>query len=451
MEPNNNSFDEKSINERRRQKVQNFHVHIDSDDLAVGERYRQLENLDDPEAETINSYSDDDVKEKMRKNSRTMLKEERKKLKKQQHYTDRLNRRKFRFIWWASVVLVGCMLAVFLMVGVSDMLAMNRTESNTVTVKIPEAPTLEDVSSALSEKGVIGEPAFFNMYASITKNSDRFSQGTYDISTNMDYEAIINYLQSMANRTDTVKITLREGMNVIEIADALKEKGILSDTDKFLKLCNSDEFDEDYEFLANMKNPEKRYYKLEGYLFPDTYECYVNEDPEITINRMLNDYEIRVYSDQTVEGYKNDVNIKKLAKKTDYSLNQILIMASIIQAEAANADDMYYISSIIHNRLEYSADYGVSKLGLDCTKFYPYRSKKQIPEEQKKTFKSTYNTYKFDGLPPGPICNPGMEAILAAIYPNSTDYLYFCHDRQGNPYYASTLYQQNINLASIGS
>ncbi len=449
MDSKNNSFEEKEIEERRRQKIQSFHLNIDDDNLAVGERYRELENFDDEGPKTISSFSDEDVREQMERNSRHMRKREKREQKKQLKYADHQNKRRFRIIWWVSVLLVGVMFAMYLMVGVNDMLAINRSEQNTVTVEIPENPTLDDVSKALWDKGVIKEEKFFNMYATLTKNANLFTQGVYNMSTNMDYEAIINYLQSMSNRTDTIKVTVPEGMNVLEIANMLVEKDVLPDTEEFLKLCNSDYFDEDYEFIANIKNYDKRYYKLEGYLFPDTYECYHNEDPKLTITRMLNDYETRIYENQNVDGYSKAVNIKKLSESNDYSLNQILIMASIIQAEAANKKDMYNISSILHNRLEYDVDYGVRKLSLDSTKYYPYRSKKNIPENEKKTFKSTYNTYKINGLPPGPICNPGMDAIMAAIYPNDTSYLYFCHAKDGTPYYASTLYQQNINLASI--
>ncbi len=449
MDFENNSFEEKEIEKRRRQKIQNFHLNIDDDNLAVGQRYRELENFDDESPKTISSFSDEDVREQMERNSRHMRKREKREQKKQLKYADHQNKRRFRIIWWVSVLLVGVMFAMYLMVGVNDMLAINRSEQNTVTVEIPENPTLDDVSKALWDKGVIKEEKFFNMYATLTKNANLFTQGVYNMSTNMDYEAIINYLQSMSNRTDTIKVTVPEGMNVLEIANMLVEKDVLPDTEEFLKLCNSDYFDEDYEFIANIKNYDKRYYKLEGYLFPDTYECYHNEDPKLTITRMLNDYETRIYENQNVDGYSKAVNIKKLSESNDYSLNQILIMASIIQAEAANKKDMYNIGSILHNRLEYDVDYGVRKLSLDSTKYYPYRSKKNIPENEKKTFKSTYNTYKINGLPPGPICNPGMDAIMAAIYPNDTSYLYFCHAKDGTPYYASTLYQQNINLASI--
>lgn len=445
----NNSRGEKSIDEIRHEKIRNFHMNIDQDDLAVGDRYRELENIDVEPTESISSYSDDDVREQMRRDSKHQLKEKKRAQKKEKKYIDSRNKRVFRIIWWVSVFLVGASLAIFMMFGVSDMLAMNRPDNNTVKISIPENPTLDDVSAELQSKGVIDETVFFNLYATLTNNRE-FTQGDYNIATNMDYEAIINYLQSMSNRTDTVKVTIPEGLSVVEIANLLVKKGVLSDTEHFLELCNSEYFDEDYAFISDIKNPKKRYYKLEGYLFPDTYECYKNERAELTITRMLNDYETRIYDNQNVSGYSQAINVNELVKNSSYSLNEILTIASIIQAEAANTEDMYYISSILRNRLERGVDYGVAKLGLDSTKYYPYRSKKAVPKDMRSTFKSTYDTYDFDGLPPGPICNPGMQAILAAIYPRSTDYLYFCHASDGTPYYASSLWEHNYHLSLIG-
>ncbi len=446
MESNSNN--EKNISEIRKDKVRNFHMNISNDDLAVGDRYRELENLDVEASESINSYSDDVVREKMEKNSRTRLKAEKKELKKQMKYNDRQNRRVFRLIWWVSVGFIGMVIGMFIMVGVSDMLAMNRTDNKTVSINIPANPTLDQVADELKAKGAINETKFFNMYATFTHNTE-FSQGKYKIPANLDYEAIITYLQSLSNRVDTIKVTIPEGMNVREIAKLLVKKKVLSDSKHFLELCNSDYFDEDYSFLAREKNQKKRYYKLEGYLFPDTYECYVNERPEQTITRMLDDYEVRVYTEQNVDGYSKAIRLDKLVKKSKYSMDQILTIASIIQAEAATTDDMYYISSVLHNRLDADINEGVGMLSLDSTQYYPYRSKKDVPASKRKTFKSRYSTYNKVGLPPGPINNPGMKAILAALYPNDTDYLYFCHDKKGKPYYASSLWEHEYNLSLI--
>lgn len=447
---NYNSNNSSSIDEQRKKKVQSFKLNINQEDLAVGEQYRHNEGIEYAQ-ESISSYSDDDVRVQMERNSKSIRKRQEKKRKEEKKFIDRKNRRAFGLIWWLSVGLVGIMFAVFIIVGVNDMLAIDRPVDNKVTVKIPKDPTIDDVCRVLTEKGVIKEPTYFSMYAALTKNTDSFTQGVYEMKTNMDYEAIINYLQSMANRKDTVKVTIPEGENVIEIANRLKKAKVIDDVDEFLELCNSDVFDESFDFIGKIKNPENRYYKLEGYLFPDTYECYVNEDPEITIRRMLNVYELRVYSDQVVEGFRNEVNVAEAIKKSDYSMNQILIMASIIQAEAANVEDMYNISSVLHNRLENGLAYDIVTLDCDSTTYYPYRTKKKVPEELGKNYKSKYDTYTIKGLPAGPICNPGMQAICAAIYPNNTSYMYFCHSKEGTPYYASSLYQHNINLINSGN
>ena len=137
-----------------------------------------------------------------------------------------------------------------------------------------------------------------------------------------------------------------------------------------------------------------------------------------------------------------------MLEKTEskYSLDEIMTIASIIQAEAADSEDMYYISSIIHNRLDADADEGVSALGLDSTKFYPYRSKDKLPADIAANYQSRYDTYDNTGLPPGPICNPGMEAIKAAVTPYDTSYYYFFHDNNGKAYYASTIEEHEANL-----
>ncbi len=450
-----NSYEEKQARRAREEKVKNFHVHMNMEDLAVGDQYRELENLDEPQPESISSFSDDDVRKQMKKSSRNMAKEELKAAKKQQKYIDRQNRRIFRVLWWVSVGIVGAMIAMFMLVGINDMLAITRAGDVKVKISIPQNPTLTDVSTELKNKGVIGEKSFFELYAKLTKN-EKFSQGDYEIDTNLDYEAIINYLALMTNRTDKITVTVTEGMNVQEMAAFFVKKRVLSDEKRFLELCNSDYFDEDYKFI-NTKNAKQRYYKLEGYLFPDTYECYTNERPELTITRMLNNYEGRTTTSQEVSGFKKLVNIKKLfkngkvkVKNSKYTMDRILTIASIIQAEAGSTEDMYNVSSVIYNRLEEGAQSDVYRLELDSTKYYPYRKKSKIPADERASFTSRYNTYKKIGLPPGPICNPGMQAIMAALYPNDTSYLYFCHDSDGTAYYADNFESHKYNLQEAG-
>lgn len=438
---NNNEYTTQSLDEQRRKKAENFHLHISEDDYG-------FDTLPS-ETDELNSYSGEEAREEIARKSKTALKKMKKEKKKELKQKNKYNRRYFRVFWIISVVIVGAMLSVYFITGMNDLLAINRTDNTKVTVEIPENPTVDEIAETLKSKGIINEPSYFKLYASVTKSGDSFTQGTYEMSKNMDYEAIINYLLSSNNRTDTVRVMISEGQNVLEIANTLKENGALNDVDAFLELCASDEFDEDFSFLKEIDNADERYYKLEGYLYPDTYEFYKNEDAESVIYKFLNNFEMRLSEKREVSGYDDLTTVNKLLKNSDYSLDEIMRIASIIQAEAANTEDMYNVSSIIHNRLTADVDMGVSNLGLDSTKYYPYRSASDVPESEGSDYTSKYDTYSKTGLPAGPICNPGMDAILAAINPNDTGYYYFCHDSDGNAYYASTLYEHQMNLEYI--
>lgn len=402
----------------------------------------------------INSYSDDNTKKRIERDSKKALKQQKKEEKKIEKTKAKRNRRIFKIVWISMVAIVAIVLSQFLLVGVNDLLGISREENATkVNVSIPENPTLDIIADTLYKSRVIKQPAFFKLYARFTSSESDFRQGEFEISTDKDYEAIINFLQSNVNRTDIVKVQITEGMNIQEIAQTLTEKKVLNNINEFYDLCNSTYFDEDFEFLQSIKNSDKRYYKLEGYLFPDTYDFYVGENPKSVISKFLNNYDNKVELHK--EKYFSNSKRSTLAEEavsTGYTTDEILTIASIIQAEAASRDDMYYISSIIHNRLKYGASQGVGKLNCDCTVYYPYRKQENIPETERATFHSTYNTNDFEGLPAGPICNPGAEAIKAAIRPYESDFLFFCHDTPENgsiPYYATTNAEHEANLAII--
>ena len=421
----NNDNNINSLEEQRRRKADNFRLRIQDDYDDEGESGYS----DEPEE--ISSYSGEDVKDQIARESKRSLKRKMKEEKRELRARNRRNRRIFRIAWLVSVAIVGAAIAMFLITGMNDLLAINRKDPAPVTVTIPKDPTVDSVTEVLAKSGVIGEPNYFKMYANATK-STQFTQGTYELTKNMDYQAIISNLQGNSRRTDTVEVTIIEGMSVVEIADKLVEEKAIADKEEFLKLCASDEFDDDFDFLKSIKNSSDRYYKLEGYLYPDKYEFYQNDDPRSVIYKLLNNFENRLYQKQDF-GYDKLYSVNKMLEisETPYSLDEILTIASIVQAEAADKEDMYYVSSILHNRLTADSSMGVSKLGLDSTKYYPYRSEDKLPEDTAKNYKSRYDTYDKEGLPPGPICNPGMEAIKAAVTPYDTSYYYFFHDSNG--------------------
>jgi len=436
------SVENNNFKEQRRRRAANFQLNIqDNYDY-------ESESVANDSAE-LNSYSGQDVKEQIARESKHALKKKKKKQKKEMKAKNKRNRRVFRWIWITSVVIVGVMLSTFIITGMNDLLAINRTSDEKIRLQFEKEPTLDEVTELLVEKEIIEEPLYFKMFATITKSADDFLQGTFDLEKNMDYQAILSALQSSSSSNDIITITIIEGQNVLEVGNLLKKEGALADLDKFLELCNSDEFDEDFSFLADIDNKDEKYYKLEGYLYPDQYDFYLNEDPEDIIFKMLRNYDNKITEKNSFNGYDKLSTVMKMAENSEYSLDEIMIIASIIQDEAANKNDMYNISSIIHNRLDADVDMGVSNLGLDSTKYYPYASKDDVPDSEGEDYVSKYDTYTHMGLPAGAICNPSIDAIKAALCPNDTNYYYFCHDEDGNAYYASTMYEHELNLEKI--
>lgn len=470
MSDKNNRYPEESIESTRQKKMEEFRRSFDQkairgeydDDGGYGEYSDETSSTRYSTDNTglrrrkrsneINSYSDSDTRRRIERDSHKELKRQKKEEKKIEKQKAKRNRRIFRIVWISMVVILAVAVSQFFMVGINDLLAVKREQNpQKVTISIPADPTIEQIADILYSNGVIDKPEFFTMYAKFTSSEEGFRQGNFEMDTDKDYEAIINFLQSNQNRTDIVRVQITEGMNVLEIASLLQENGVTSDVQQFLDMCKSNTFDEEYSFLKNISNPDDRYYKLEGYLFPDTYDFYLNEDPKVTIVKMLSNFENRViYHKERYFGESKKTTLEEQANDSDYSLDQTLTIASIIQAEAATKEDMYYISSILHNRLNYGYEINAGRLECDSTTFYPYRDEEDVPTSIKGTFESSYDTYTIQGLPAGPICNPSVEAIKAAINPYDTDYLYFCHaspEDGSTPYYSTTLEEHEYYLS----
>lgn len=470
MSDKSNRYPEESIESTRQKKMEEFRRSFDQkairgeydDDGGYGEYSDETSSTRYSTDNTglrrrkrsneINSYSDSDTRRKIERDSHKELKRQKKEEKKIEKEKAKRNRRIFRIVWISMVVILAIAVSQFFMVGINDLLAVKREQNpQKVTISIPADPTIEQIADILYSNGVIDKPEFFTMYAKFTSSEDGFRQGNFEMDTDKDYEAIINFLQSNQNRTDIVRVQITEGMNVLEIASLLQENGVTSDVQQFLDMCNSNTFDEEYSFLKNISNPGDRYYKLEGYLFPDTYDFYLNEDPKVTIGKMLSNFENRViYHKERYFGESKKTTLEEQINDSDYSLDQTITIASIIQAEAATKEDMYYISSILHNRLDYGYEINAGRLECDSTSFYPYRDAEDVPSSIKGTFESSYDTYTIQGLPAGPICNPSVEAIKAAINPYDTDYLYFCHaspEDGSTPYYSTTLEEHEYYLS----
>ena len=455
------------LDQKRKKKVESFQLNLDEDAVdasedisGLGDSYGSDSAVD---GENLNSYSEEFQKQKdtrtseEKKAERAAVRAEKKRKKRKAKKNGCL----FKLVWLVMVLLVSVVLAQYIMVGVNDMLAINRqqagSEELTVSVNIPSYSSLDDVAKILADAHVINKPDFFKLYTKLTtKETDEdgdgkkdpitFSKGEYQMRTDMDYEAILNYIWSESNRTDIVKIMFPEGMNVRECAEKLEEANICK-ADDFLKVCNSDEFDDSFDFLKNMTNREERYYKLEGYLFPDTYEFYEDSDPAQVARRMLNRFEEVMHTKVKMPGYVEKMSPMDVAEEKGISLSNLIIVASMAQSEGADAEDMKGVASVFYNRLNPELNEGVTQLNSDPTVYYPYRSREEAPEG----FESRYDTYNIVGLPAGPICNPGAEGLTAALFPDNHGYLYFCHNPETREaYYATTAEEHAYNLQLAG-
>ncbi len=434
----------------RRERVQQFRMNIRDDS---NEKDKTSLKKKSDYSDEITSFSDETTKAQIERASKKELRRQKREEKKVERIKAGRNKKAFRIAWLFMTIMVCVVVTQFLVTGCNDFLAIKRSDEAEATVHVKANYTVDSLADQLEDLGVIDSKVFFKMFANLTGKADDITPGVYHIPKNKDYLGILNYLQFTGNVQNTIEVTITEGTNILELVEILYTEGVTSEKNKeeFLRLCNSDEFDEDFAFLAEIDNPD-RVYKLEGYLFPDTYEFYIDEAPDQTIRRFLNNFENRVYNyEYDVEGYKEPVTlIEVIEDKGIYTLDEFVTIASVIQGEAANDDDMKNVSSVIHNRLEDGAQYDIYTLGMDSTIFYPYKTQEDVPEDIRDSFESKYDTYDNKGLPPGAICSPSANALFSAVVPADTDYMYFCHSAEGESFYAETLYEHQSNLSKAG-
>lgn len=441
---NRDNLNKEEVERYRKQRVEQFR-------LNIGEEKTKVEP-DSDFSDEITSFSNENTKAQIERDSKKELRRQRREEKKVEKIKSSRNKKVFRIAWLLIVLILSVSLSYFLVTGCNDFLAVNREDTSVATIRIESNDSPSDIAKKLADKDVIDSKAFFVLFSKITGKADGVEPGIYHLEKNKDYLGILNHLQFTGNRQTTITLQVTEGTNVLDLAKQLNEAGVTYDMDEFLRLCNSDEFDEDYSFIKAIPENPDREFKLEGYLFPDTYEFYVDESPELTIRRFLNNFETRIYeAEYEVEGYENPVTIAQLIYDDgQYTLDEYVNMASIILGESANTEDMYNVSSVIQNRLDYGAQYDIHSLGMDSTAFYPYKNAESVPEDIADTFHSKYDTYNNPGLPPSAICSPSVEAMLATLVPNDTNYLYFCHSADGTAYYAQSFAEHQSNLSKAG-
>lgn len=345
-------------------------------------------------------------------------------------------------IWLVLIVAIGVSLGRTVWLCAADVLALGK-EGQEITVTIEASDNISDIAHKLKKAGMIRYPDLFKAFADLTGKGDSILTGsiTFSETTVYDYNALINAMSYRGGSTITVDVMIPEGYSCAQIFALLEEKGVCSVSDLEEYAANGEL--SDYWFLEDVERGHK--YCLEGFLFPDTYEFYMDDEPKRVLEKFLDDFDYR-FTDRMVDKFvalNKDLGL-------DLSLREVIIMASIIEKEKAADAEGYTISSVFYNRLTHASSYPF--LNSDATILYAteyYNAGELITDAQINA--SPFNTYTQKGLPPSPIANPGLSSLDAALEPEDTSYYYFVLNKDTNRHvFARTYDEHQKNLRELG-
>ena len=293
---------------------------------------------------------------------------------------------------------------------------MDAQDTAVVSFEVASGSSLSTVSLNLENAGLIHNHTVFKYMADFMGMGQKIQSGDYELSRAMSATQILDQLVSGDGKPLTTTITIIPGWTIEDVASYLVEKKVLSSADEFLALCKTGKSYEGYYFIEDVLAQDDvgdRKYALEGYLSPNTYEIYTSSSADTIIKRLLS---------QTEAAYL--LSYDERAQELGMTMDEVFTLASMIEKEAKKAD-FARVSAVFHNRL---------KLGMtldsDVTVKYASGSQKMYLNSDDLSVDSAYNTYKRKGLPVGPVCNPSMDAVVAALYPDeqylAQKYLYFC-------------------------
>lgn len=335
-------------------------------------------------------------------------------MEKQKHNYNKIN-------IFLSIVLILCIVGLILIIY---FLSPVSSKGKEVDFIVSKGDSLSDIGKNLEKEGLIKNDKFFMAYV-VLKDSKEIYAAKYKLNSNMTLNEIVTCLKKGGINKDEITITFKEGLNMREIAKVIS-KNTNNSYEDVIKLSNDEnyinELSEKYWFITKDIKNKNIYYKLEGYLFPDSYNfSSKNVEVKEIFNKMIDGM------DKNLSKYKKDV------EKSKYNAHQILTIASVVELEGLDASSRKDISGVFYNRLN-----NKMSLGSDVTTYYG--AKKSMTSDLTQTELNTPNGYNtraagMEGkLPVGPICNSSLESIKAAIKPSSHDYLYFVADKNGKVY-----------------
>ena len=366
-------------------------------------------------------------------------------------------------VWLAIIAFIGVSLGRMAWLCVSDVLAFGQIPRE-ATIIITEEDDLDSIADKLHDAQLIKYPALFKQFAQITGKDERISVGTFTFNAPdpetgenpgiiYDYNAIINSLREYAPTRAVVNVVVPEGYSCAQLFALLEDKGVCTVAELEAHAANGEL--KEYWFLEGIERGSK--YCLEGYLFPDTYQFYTNDDPQRVLEKFLNNFNVK-FTDLMMEKLTVlNEKLTKIMEKRGFSAEQIaakqltvkeiVIVASMVQKEAGGVLESYDISSVIYNRLY---RWELPYLNIDATIVYALGGKTDPLTYEDLQIDSPYNTYTHMGLTPGAISNPGLTSLNAALDPNDTDYFYYAlNPETGEHKFSKTEKEHNDFLAKL--
>lgn len=315
-----------------------------------------------------------------------------------------------------------------------EYLGIDKAE-NDITFNIPQGSTSSDIADLLEENNIITNKFLFKVALRLN-SPDTIYPGDITLQPSMGYSAIIQELATMRETYETATISFPEGVTLLDVAQTLEKEGVCKAED-FLFEFNRNQ---GYDFESLVTGNKEAFYHMEGYFFPDTYDFYLN-DTGYNITKTVREHFSQKFTDKMMEKMQ----------KSNLSLNEVMTLASMVQWESGSVEDMPKVASVFLNRLNDSETF--PRFESDATEKYITKVIKKEADTQAELehYVECYDTYECLGLPVGPICNPGLDAINAVLNPEKTDYYYFCNNlKTGQSFFAETLEEHEANLKKAG-
>lgn len=333
----------------------------------------------------------------------------------------------------------GIVVAAFIVAigGISlgkEYLGIDKAE-NDITFNIPQGSTSADIAEMLEENQIISNKLLFRLALKLNA-PETIYPGDITLQPSMGYSAIIEQLGIMRESYETATISFPEGITLLEAAQLIEKQGVCK-ADEFLFEFNKSQ---GYDFEKLISGNEDAFYEMEGYFFPDTYDFYLN-DTGYNITKTVREHFSQKFTDKMIEKME----------KSKLSMNEVMILASMVQWESGSVEDMPKVASVFLNRLHDPDTF--PSFQSDATEKYIDKVIKSEADTKAELehYTEGYDTYNYKGLPAGPVCNPGLDAINAVLNPEDTDYYYFCNNlKTGESFFAETLEEHEANLEKAG-